>query len=130
MTPTQLSLRHLRAEGWTVDVVERWVPSGGPGGGVRKDFLGCIDLIALRGHETLGVQTTVAGSVSSRLHKMSDDEHAPALAAMSAAGWTVVIHGWRLSTQKGNHACPHGRPHCGCRWTLHRLIDLSTEVAS
>lgn len=125
MTPTQLSLRHLRAEGWLADICERWVPSGGPGGGVRKDLFGMLDIVAVRGNETVGVQTTVAGNVSARLNKLRDTQHAPALAALDKAGWFVVIHGWRLSTRHGR-ACPHGRPRCGCRWTLHRLIHVSS----
>lgn len=118
MTPTQLSLRHLREEGWLVDICERWVPSFG-GGGVRKDLFGMIDLVALRGDITLGVQTTNHTNVSGRLAKMRDAEHAPALAALRAAGWLLVVHGWRLSTRTG-HACPHSQSRCGCRFTLHR----------
>lgn len=102
-----------------VDIAERWLP-GGPAGGVRKDLFGCLDLVAVGGDRTLGVQVTMAGNVSARLAKMRDGAHAPAVAALRRAGWGVVVHGWRLSTRDG-HACPHkGRPRCGCRWTLHR----------
>jgi hypothetical protein len=118
MTPTQLSLRHLRSEGWLVDICERWVPSGATSG-VRKDLFGMIDLVALRGPLTLGVQTTSHSNVSARLNKMRDDDHIDALFALRQAGWLVVVHGWRLSTRDG-HACPHHRSHCGCRWVLHR----------
>lgn len=127
MTPTELSLRQLRAEGWTVDVCERWVP-GGPGmSGRRRDLFGMLDLLALRDGRTMGVQTTSHTNVAARLTKMTDDEHGPALVEMRSAGWLIVIHGWRLSTRDG-HACPHNRPRCGCRWSLHRLLDLTTEA--
>jgi len=129
-TPTQLSLAHLRQAGWIVDICERWVPNGGrgvdAGGGIRRDLFGLVDLVAVRDGETLGVQTTSAANVAAHLSKMTDDEHAPALAALRAAGWTVVIHGWRKSTRDG-HACGHGsKARCGCRWALHRFVEVTT----
>lgn len=126
MRPTELSLRILRDEGWLVDVCERWVPSGSIGQ-VRRDLFGMLDLVAVRGTETLGVQTTSHDNVASRIRKMTDDDHAPALNALRAAGWTVVVHGWRKTNREGR-ACVHGSARCGCRWTLHRLIELA-EVA-
>jgi hypothetical protein len=123
VSPTALSLRHLRDEGWTADICERWIPGGSGISGRRKDLFGMLDLIALRGPKTLGVQTTSHTNANARLNKMRDDEHALALAAMHAAGWSVVIHGWRKSTSNGR-ACPHDRPRCGCRWVLHRLIPV------
>lgn len=121
VSPTKLSLRHLRAEGWTVDVCERWVPMGA--GKVRKDLFGLVDLVGVRDGETIGVQTTSNANFNSRLNKMHDGEHAPLLAALVAAGWHVVIHGWRLTDRHG-HACKHGSARCACRWTLHRQTDL------
>jgi hypothetical protein len=125
VSPTQLSLRHLRAEGWTVDVCERWVPSGT--GQVRKDLFGMIDLVALRGHRTMGVQTTSHTNVAARLAKIRDLDHAHAFNALSRAGWIVVVHGWRKSSRDG-HACKHGSDRCACRWTLHRMIPVNQEV--
>jgi len=126
-TPTQLSLAHLRQGGWTVDICERWVPNGAPGGGVRRDLFGLVDLVALRGSETMGVQTTSASNVAAHLRKMTDAEHAPAFVALAAAGWTLVIHGWRKSTRDG-HACTHGhKARCGCRWTLHRDMEVTAR---
>ena len=121
MSPTQLSLRHLRAQGWLVDVCERWVP--GQTGQVRRDLFGMLDLVAVRDTETLGVQTTSAGSVSSRKLKMTNNEHLPWLLDLKGAGWLVVIHGWRKSTRDGR-ACTHGKVRCACIWTLHRNENL------
>jgi len=121
MTPTQLSLRHLRAQGWLVDVCERWVP--GQTGQVRKDLFGMLDLIAVRTTETLGIQVTSAGNVASRMLKMTDEDHLPKLLALKGAGWLVVVHGWRKSTRDG-HACKHGKQACACIWTLHRNEQL------
>jgi hypothetical protein len=127
VSPTSLSLRHLRDEGWTAEVVERWVPSRGPAGGIHRDLFGMLDIVGIRGPETLGVQTTSAANVSHRWKKMLDDDHAPVLDALMIAGWRIVIHGWRLSTRDGRHACPHERSRCGCRWALHRHIDLTEQ---
>ncbi len=124
MTPTALSLRYLRDEGWLVDVCERWVPSGRIGQ-VRKDLFGLIDLVAVRSAETMGVQTTSNSNVANHLTKMTDADHAVALAGLRAAGWTVVIHGWRKSTRDGRE-CKHGlAARCGCRWTLHRNVEIA-----
>ena len=92
-TPTQLSLRHLRDEGWTVDVCERWLA----GLNQRKDLFGIIDLVALRGPETMGVQTTSNNNFNARLNKMRDDKHRPALGFLLEAGWHIVVHGWAKS---------------------------------
>lgn len=125
-TPTKLSLAHLRDEGWAVDICERWVPMGGGASGIRRDLFGLIDLVAVRAGETMGIQTTSHDNVAARIRKMTDDDHAPALGALRAAGWTVVVHGWR-KTKRDGRACTHGlAARCACRWTLHR----SEEVAA
>lgn len=103
MTPTQLSLRHLRADGYLAEVTERWNPHAR----VRNDLFGFIDILAVRGPETLAVQTTSAANVSARIRKISD---APTVAAVREAGWTIRVHGW---AKVGN------------RWQLKRDEDLS-----
>jgi hypothetical protein len=80
----------LRADGWTAEVVERWVP----GVNVRRDLFGFVDVLALRGPDTLAVQVTTATNVSAHIHKIED---APTLAAVRAAGWSIEVHGWRKS---------------------------------
>ena len=107
MSPTVLSLRRLRDEGWTVDIVERWVPNPAlPGGGVRRDLFGFLDLVAVRDGETLGVQTTSYTNVSAHLRKIADAEH---IGAVREAGWRLVVHGWRK---------------VGHRWVV-REVDVS-----
>ena len=112
-----------------MDVCERWVPNPGhPGGGKRRDLFGLVDLVAVRDTQTMGVQTTSATNVSAHLTKMTDPLHRPLLHALVAAGWLVVCHGWRKSTREGR-ACPHGvGQRCGCRFTLHRCVDLTGGV--
>jgi hypothetical protein len=104
LTPTQLSLRHLRAEGYTCEVTERWNPHAR----IRQDLFGIIDILALRGAETLAVQTTTAGNVPARVRKIADSEN---IAAIREAGWTVRCHGWRKNKAG--------------KWELHRDEDLS-----
>lgn len=103
MTPTQRSLKHLRDQGYRVVVVERWNPHAR----IRQDLFGVLDLLAIRGAETLGVQTTSASNLSSRIRKITDSE---ALPDLRAAGWRIEAHGWRKASNG--------------RWTL-RKEDLS-----
>jgi hypothetical protein len=116
VTPTELSLRLLRSDGWLVDVCQTWVPKPWPGH--SKDLFGLIDLVAVRRGETMGVQTTSSSNYHARLNKLTDVDHYTALSTLRAAGWRIVIHGWRKSTSAGQ-ACKHGRATCGCTWTLH-----------
>ena len=104
MTPTQRSLAHLRQQGVDlVQVVEKWNPHAR----IRQDLFGVIDILAIREGETIGVQATSASNVSSRVRKLEESD---ALIALRAAGWTVLVHGWR----KGSDG----------RWQL-KEVDLS-----
>jgi hypothetical protein len=71
-----------------VAIVERWNAYAG----IRQDLFGFVDLLALRGHETLAVQATSGSNVAARVTKIAQAEHA---AAVRAAGWRIVVHGWR-----------------------------------
>ena len=101
-SPTQLTLKLLREEGWTVEVVERWVP----GANIRKDLFGFIDLVALKGDMTLGVQATSYSNMNARIKKI---ESAELLFQVRRASWHLWVIGWR----KQNN-----------RWT-HKVVDLS-----
>lgn len=86
-SPTALTLRDLRRDGWTAEVVERWNPHAR----VRHDLFGFVDVLALRGDVTLGVQATSASNVSSRVRKIADSD---LVAAVRAAGWQLEVWGW------------------------------------
>ena len=88
MTPNQLSLRHLREQGYIADVVEQNIPHAK----FKRDLFGIIDIVAVGNGETLGVQTTSADHVSHRRVKIKESGMLPLL---TDAGWRVVIHGWR-----------------------------------
>lgn len=88
ISPTALTLRHLRAEGWPlVEVVEKWNPHAK----IRQDLFGVVDVIAVRPGATLAVQTTTAAHVADRIRKVQEHSNLP---HMLDAGWDVVCHGW------------------------------------
>ncbi len=104
LTPTQLTLRHLRSEGWPlVEVVEHWNPHAR----IRQDLFGFVDVLAVGPAGVLAVQTTSAGNVASRIRKIS--EH-PSVGAVRDAGIAIHVHGWRKVAG---------------RWVLARNEDIS-----
>jgi len=96
MTPTQRSLALLRAEGWTVCVVEKWNQYAR----IRQDAFGFGDLLAVK----VGVpgatmiQTTRGSNVSTRIEKIKASAQA---GIWLAAGNRIEIHGWRKAGLRG-----------------------------
>ncbi len=86
-SPTQRTLARLREEGWTVAIVEHWNQYAR----IRVDLFGFIDIIALRKNETLAVQATSRGNVSSRVQKIASAAH---VGAVRDAGWQIQVWGW------------------------------------
>lgn len=101
-SPTALTLRDLRRDGWTAEVVEHWNPHAR----VRHDLFGFVDVLALRGDVTLGVQATSDSNVSARVRKIA--EHAN-VNAVREAGWRLEVWGWAKK---------------GARWEC-RKVDVS-----
>jgi hypothetical protein len=87
-SPLQRSLQSLREQGYRCAIVEHWNPHAR----CRQDMFNVLDIVALRNHETLGVQTTSASNVSARIKKINDAE---ALGDLRRAGWRLEVHGWR-----------------------------------
>lgn len=102
-SPSQRTLKRLRDDGWLAEVVERWIP----GANIRKDLWGFVDVLAIRGDETLGVQSTSGANVAARIAKITDS---PLLAAVRGAGWRIEVDGWRKNAAG--------------RWVC-RTVDLS-----
>lgn len=90
-SPTKLSLEFLRAEGWTVEVVEHWRRNPVTGVQTKHDLFGLWDILAVRDGETLAVQTTSRTNIGSRLKKIAAADITPKL---HRAGWRLVCHGW------------------------------------
>lgn len=89
-SPTALSTEKLKAEGFLVDVCERWIP----GANIRKDLFGIADLVAI--HPRLGsvvlVQVTSQSNVSARKKKI---EASPFIFdLLSVSNIAVQVHGW------------------------------------
>lgn len=106
MSPTQLTIRHLRAEGWPlIEIVEHWNPFAR----IRQDLFGFVDVLAVRPDETLAVQTTTSNHAPDRARKIREHQN---IAAVRAAGWQVRVHGWEK--KRG-------------RWVLQRDIDLTSK---
>jgi carbonic anhydrase len=104
LTPTELTLRHLKGEGYqTVEVVEHWNSHAR----IRQDLFGFVDVLAVGKGGTIAIQTTSAANVSARINKIAESPH---VAAVRDAGWAIRVHGWKKV--KG-------------RWVLHRDVDVS-----
>lgn len=103
---TKLTLKHLRDQGYDpVVVVEHWNSFAR----IREDLFGFVDVLALKGDETLAVQTTSLANVSTRIKKIADSPH---VAAVREAGWTIRVHGWAQDAKSR-------------RWILKRDVDVS-----
>jgi hypothetical protein len=92
--PTARTLAALRKEGWTCAVVEKWIPQMKR----RVDLFGCIDIVAIREGETLGVQCTTRDNQSSRITKIHEE---PRMRLWVAAGNRLAVYGWAKRGPKG-----------------------------
>lgn len=95
-SPTELTLAHLRRDGWLVAVVEKWNPHAR----IRQDLFGFIDLIAIRGAETMAVQACAWGDIAKRARKIADSPH---VAAVREAGWTIMVAGWKQKAPRARY---------------------------
>lgn len=97
-SPTQRSLKLLRDEGYTAQVVERWNPHAR----VRQDLFGVIDIVAIKALDTdttsiVGVQTTSKSNMAARITKIKESAEA---ALWSSAGGLMLVHGWAKNKSK------------------------------
>ena len=111
MTPTARTTERLEALGWTVGLVERWIARAK----VRVDLFGGIDLIAIRGQETLGVQATTNDNATARLKKIVEIQQ---LRLWVEGGRRLEIWGWRkLATRDAEG-----------KWWQPRIIEVTAEM--
>lgn len=93
MSPTARTRRLLEDEGYTVGVVERWLPSNSGGFGTRSDLWGFLDLLAMKaGHPIIGIQATSGSNVSSRVKKILE---IPLHRVWLLCGCRIQVIGWR-----------------------------------
>jgi len=102
VSPTELTLRYLRNEGYQAAVVEKWNPHAR----IRQDLFGFIDVVAVREGETLAVQATSYANTSARVRKIAEIETS---GPVRKAGWKIWVMGWHKVAN---------------RWTP-RIIDCS-----
>ena len=102
-SPTARTLEYYRGYGVDIDVVERWVP----GAQIRKDLFGFIDLVAILGEKTVGVQATSTGNIGARIKKI--------LALPVARRWveapsrTLLVIGWKKYKESGSEGAFAGK---------------------
>ena len=107
MTPTQLSLKHMRKLGFLAVVTEKWNPfvpvkdntrkchvcKKGEGFGVRQDLFGFADIYAInpRTKDRVFIQTTTKHNAVARKLKILANKN---LTTVLNSGHRVVVHGW------------------------------------
>lgn len=97
-SPTARTLRRLRAEGWTAEVVERWNPHAR----VRNDLFGFVDVLAVRDGVTLAVQATSGSNAAARVAKIGEHQN---IGAVRKAGWRIEVWAWRKLASSGKWEC-------------------------
>jgi hypothetical protein len=88
ISPTQLSLKMMREQGYYAEVVERYNSFTRK----RNDLFGFVDVLCLKPGEVVGVQTTSYSNLSARIKKIREHEH---FKIVTDSGIKVVAHGWQ-----------------------------------
>ena len=88
MSPTQLTLKRLREQGYIAEVVERNLTNY-----IKKDYLGCIDILAFNPEtkDMIGVQDTTGSNTSARVKKAEENELIPLWLKM---GFKFEVWSW------------------------------------
>lgn len=87
-SPTALTIDYLWSQGFNlVQKVETWNHFARK----RNDLFGCWDVLAIKDGETVAIQVTSRGNMSSRAKKIAESESTPHL---RKANWKLIIHGW------------------------------------
>jgi len=97
MSPTQLTLKKYRSEGWLCGIVEKFVRFPPPGH--RSDLFGFCDIIAIRGDESLYIQACAAASLSARRTKLRNEPNV-SIVHLSPHRRVVLI-GWAKRGPRG-----------------------------
>jgi len=110
-SPSSRTMKLMRSQGYLCAVVEKWIEARK----IRQDLYGYIDILAIKGAETIGIQATASG-VSARLEKILNHENlVPWLEGDSRQ---LEIHGWRKLKKKVD----------GKTW-VPRIIDVWMDYA-
>ena len=99
-SPTQRTLEYIREQGYTCGIVERFLCYAGKFG-KRVDLFGIIDIIAIKEHEMLGVQSC-GQAFSEHDKKILESESSK---EWLQAGGKLTLIGWRkLKVKRGGKA--------------------------
>ena len=91
----------LKAAGYRCEKVERWIP----GAGIRKDFLGCIDIIAIRAKKKKLIGLQVFTTAWMEHKRKICDEYPDGARLWLECGHQLYFIGWRkLKVKRGGKA--------------------------
>jgi len=102
-SPTEYSLKKWRDKGAIVEKAEYYQPfySKCPrcnkttvNGGIRKDLLGIVDLVAIHEGVTYWIQVTSYSNVSARVKKISKEKREVSEAVLSCSSNKILVEGW------------------------------------
>lgn len=95
VSPTQNTLKLLRSEGYTAQVVERWNHFAK----IRQDLFGCIDVLGIhRDHPgMIAVQCTSDSNLAARITKILPME---IIEELLLAGNQFEFHGWKKKNNR------------------------------
>ena len=94
LSPTQLSMRYLRAAGYVVDKAEYWFQAPGMEHGRRRDLFGFVDVVAAGHGELQLVQVTTRSNLMGRVAKIRNECLAAASVLLQIDSVVVCVHGW------------------------------------
>jgi hypothetical protein len=105
-SPTQRTLKVLREAGYTADVVERFNHFtktrhdylGFAHTRIRQDLFGCLDIVAVKPGETVGVQCTSGSNAAARVTKILAE---PRALAWIQGGNRLQVWGWAKRGARG-----------------------------
>lgn len=93
MSPTQRSLKKLKADGYRAQVVEKW----NPWSKTRKDLFDIVDILAMKeGCPLLAIQCTTTANLSARIAKAPES-----VRVWLSTGNALEFWGWRKQGPRG-----------------------------
>lgn len=106
LSPTQRTLRMQRDLGRICAIAERWqIIPGHPGGGIRRDLFGFIDLIVLDPERGIVAIQSCGQSFSAHLKKIMDSDCTENVIEWLKCGGRLELVGWRkVKAKRGGKA--------------------------
>ena len=108
---SQRAMKLSRQNGWLCAKTEQWIAAPHmPGGGVRRDLFGWMDLIVLKDNQIVGVQACAMSGRASHFNKLREPAVAEAIAEWIAHGGGAEL--WAFSKRKVKRGGIAVRWHC------------------